>query len=155
MSIFDQIGEKISSAGQETATKAKKFAETTKLNNRIGDYEKQISQLYFEIGKAYYEKHMQDESAEEKERIEKIRDLDEEIAHCREQIRDLKGVMCCASCGAEIVSGAAFCNVCGEKVIQPNISTEQDPRCPGCNARIQPGAIFCVECGTRLTEEGE
>lgn len=117
MSIFDQIGERISSAGQETATKAKNFAETTKLNSRIGECEKQISQLYFEIGKAYFEKHKGDESVEEKERMEQIQNLNGEIAQCRKQIQSLKGVMYCEKCGAEIAAGIAFCTGCGNKLI--------------------------------------
>lgn len=160
MSIFEQIGGKISSAGQETATKAKKFAESTKLNGSIGDCEKQISQLYFEIGKAYCEKHMHDDLAEEQELIDKVRNLKEEIVQYREQLRKLKGILCCDACGAEIANGAAFCNVCGNKIMQidtsadtpENTSMEQGCRCSKCNAQMDADAIFCIVCGTKITK---
>lgn len=156
MSFFSQIGDKLTSVGQETATKAKNFAEATKLNGRVNDLEKQISQLYEEIGKAYFENHKEDAGAEEREKIEKICTIQQEIADCKEQIKDLKGVENCPSCGAEVVPGAAFCNVCGAKMEQPEVVQKAEPEkeqkvCPQCQAKIDEDASFCTSCGAKLS----
>ena len=151
MSVFDQIGNKITNAGQETAAKAKNFAEATKLNSRIGDCEKQVSQLFLEIGKAYYENHAQDDNAEERQRIEQVRGLYGEIELYKEQIRKLKGVEYCTACGAEVPIGSAFCSACGAKLQMVKV---QETKCPNCNAQLQPEDLFCAVCGTKITKEG-
>lgn len=55
MSIFEKIGEKLSGAGQGVAQQVKNFADVARLNSIISEKEKQIAQLYIEIGQAYYE----------------------------------------------------------------------------------------------------
>ena len=54
MSFFDQIGKRITDAGQGVAQQTKNFADVTRLNSAISDKEKRISQLYQSIGKTYY-----------------------------------------------------------------------------------------------------
>ena len=53
MSIFEKIGEKLSGAGQGVAQQVKNFADVARLNSIISEKEKQIAQLYIEIGQAY------------------------------------------------------------------------------------------------------
>lgn len=48
----------------------------------------------------------------------------------------------CTGCGATLKDGAAFCHVCGRKVL--------DDTCPKCGAKVTPGAKFCHSCGTSL-----
>ena len=72
MSIFEKIGEKLSGAGQGVAQQVKNFADVARLNSIISEKEKQIAQLYIEIGQAYYEHHKIDPQGEEIERIQKI-----------------------------------------------------------------------------------
>ena len=51
--------------------------------------------------------------------------------------------MKCRKCGAELVAGAMFCRVCGEKV-----ETENRVKfCPNCGNEIVSGASFCRKCG--------
>ena len=50
MSIFEKIGEKLSGAGQGVAQQVKNFADVARLNSIISEKEKQIAQLYIEIG---------------------------------------------------------------------------------------------------------
>lgn len=148
MSIFDQIGKRISDAGQETATKARNFAEITKLNGVITDNEKKIGKLYMEIGKSYCQKHKMDEEAEEKELINEIIKLEEEINQNKEQIKKIKGVERCPQCGAEVVMGSAFCNSCGARIAEER--NEAGKRCPQCGGMIDGEDIFCNSCGKKL-----
>ena len=57
MAFFDKLGEKISSKSKEVAQKAKDLTDVTKLNAQVSAEEKTINELYFKIGKAYYESH--------------------------------------------------------------------------------------------------
>lgn len=56
MSIFEKIGEKLSGAGQGVAQQVKNFADVARLNSIISEKEKQIAQLYIEIGQTIFYK---------------------------------------------------------------------------------------------------
>ncbi len=153
MSIFDQIGEKITSTGQETITKAKNFTETTKLNSKISDLERQISLAFTGIGRAYYESHKDDPAVEFPDRIEQISQLYKEIQQYKEQIQKIKGTPVCQACGAPLLPGALFCNACGQKIQKEPPAAEPRPSaavCPNCHAPVSEGAAFCASCGTPL-----
>jgi class 3 adenylate cyclase/tetratricopeptide (TPR) repeat protein len=49
--------------------------------------------------------------------------------------------MRCASCGAELLSGAKFCHACGARAALA---------CGGCGASISPEFRFCPECGREV-----
>jgi uncharacterized protein YpuA (DUF1002 family) len=55
MAFLNNLGKKIGSAAEATASKAKEVAEVKKLNSKIGDEEKQIAKLYTEIGEKIFE----------------------------------------------------------------------------------------------------
>ncbi|HIY20461.1 MAG TPA: zinc ribbon domain-containing protein [Candidatus Flavonifractor merdigallinarum] len=150
MSIFDQIGKKLSDAGQETATKAKNFAEVTRLNGMVSDLEKQIAKMFQDMGQSYYEHHQNDPNAEEQERITAIQNAYAEIARYQEQIKQIKGVERCPNCGAEVAIGSAFCNACGAKLMAQPQPTGR--ACPNCHAPVNSGDLFCNACGTRMPD---
>ena len=106
---------RLADAGQGVAQQTKNLADVTRLNSAISEKERKISQLYLAIGQSYYEAHRQDAAAECPQQIEQIDQLHEEIAQHREEIKQIKGVVKCSACGAEIPLHAAFCNVCGAK----------------------------------------
>ncbi len=47
----------------------------------------------------------------------------------------------CSSCGADILSGDAFCRKCGAKAVVG---------CDGCGRKPAEGDAFCRSCGTRI-----
>lgn len=55
MAFFDNLGKKIGSAAEATASKAKEVAEVTKLNSKVNEEERTVEKLYLEIGKAIYQ----------------------------------------------------------------------------------------------------
>ena len=153
MAFFEQLGKRISDAGQSMAQQTKNFADTTRLNMEISEKEKKIAQLYAAIGQAYYEAHKDDASAESADKIAAINALFAEIADNRDKIGQIKGVAKCASCGAEISPDALFCNSCGTKVVRaeeakPAESAER--ACPACGATVAEGNAFCTSCGAKL-----
>lgn len=151
MSIFDEIGKKITNAGQETATKAKKFTEISKLNSLISEKEKENSNLFLEIGHSYYERHKDDASADEK--VRQVIKNYEDIEIYKKQIGDLKGVEKCQNCGAEISNGAMFCNVCGAKISAVSAQVEKEEKCVQCGAKVGKADLFCNSCGAKITKE--
>ncbi|MBQ9833391.1 MAG: hypothetical protein IJO48_06645 [Clostridia bacterium] len=155
MSFFEQIGRKISDAGHGVAQKTQNLTEIAKLNSRISEKEKQIDALYLEIGKAYYEKNKTDVNALNYDKISMVNNLTAEIAQCREDIKQIKGVEKCPRCGADVVANSAFCNSCGVQMSH-GWKNEQPAApavrvCQNCNQPAKEGDLFCNCCGTRLS----
>lgn len=160
MAFFEQLGKRLTDAGQNVAQQTKNLADVSQLNSAISDREKKISQLYLSIGQQYYERHKGDLSAEHRELINEINTLQAEIAQNREKIKQIKGVVKCPQCGAGVPLNAAFCSVCGTKMIQPvppatvNVEDGGVRYCPKCHAAVAADNLFCNVCGTKM-DEGE
>lgn len=156
MAFFEQLGKKLSDAGQGVAQQTKNFADVTRLNSAISDKEKHITQLYQSIGRAYYQSHKDDRAAEFLAETEQIKKLQEEINQHQEEIKQIKGIVKCPCCGADVPFQAAFCNSCGTK-IAPSAPPAQPPAkgmrlCPSCGGAMGKENLFCTHCGTKLDE---
>jgi uncharacterized protein with PIN domain len=154
MAFFEQIGKKISDAGQGAAQQAKIFSEVAKLNSSISDKEKKINQLYISIGQAYYQQHKDEEGAFAQDKMQEITALTAEIAKCRDEICQVKGISKCPQCGGEVPRGSAFCSSCGAKVPQASeqgdAAAQEEHTCPNCHAHVSQGDQFCIQCGTKI-----
>lgn len=154
MAFFEQIGRRISDAGQGVAQQTRNLTDTTRLNSLISEKKKKISKLLWELGQDYYHKHKRDVSCEEQDYISQINTLLAEISIHKEEINQIKGVGTCPECGAELPSNAAFCTSCGTKVALRKIASEtlgEDiRRCPTCGAEAGEDNLFCNYCGTKL-----
>lgn len=152
MAFFEQLGKKITDAGQGVAQQTKNLADIARLNSAVSDKEKRIANLYSEIGKAYYERHKNDAVAEEAASINEINTLFAEIRLNKENISKLKGITKCPNCGADVAYGSAFCNSCGQAMAQNEPATAPtDGRvCPSCGAPVPEGNLFCNSCGTKI-----
>ena len=64
MEFFDKLGQKASEAYKVTADKTGKLAKEAKLRMKIGELKSQINDIYKEIGKKVYEKHVREENIE-------------------------------------------------------------------------------------------
>lgn len=127
MGFFDTIGKKASEAYSATTKKTGEIAKETKLKMKIAENKSKINDLYEEIGKKVYEKHVKDESIDIKSELEdectKIDVLASEIKSCQTSILELKDRKKCPKCDSEIDSNAVFCPKCGEK--QPEIEVKE------------------------------
>ena len=157
MAFFEQLGKRISDAGQGVAQQTKNLADVTRLNSAISDKERRIAQLYQALGKSYYERHRDLAADEEQGVIEQLDTLHAEVIQCREEIKQIKGVTKCAVCGADIPLHAAFCNACGAKVAETGQHQEKatGPVCPACGQPVSQDNAFCIHCGTKLTGSEE
>ena len=119
MGFFDTLGRKASEAYGVTAKKTGELAKEAKLRMKINENKSNINELYLEIGKKVYEKHVKQENIDIKSELEeecsKIDILSSEIESCLSSILELKNKKQCPKCFTEIDADAAFCPKCGEK----------------------------------------
>ena len=138
MAFFEQLGKRITDTGQGVVQQTKNFADVTRLNSEVSDMEKKIAQLYASIGQAYYERHQEDPAPEHRQEVEEIRGLVAEIARRQEEIKQIRGIVKCPSCGADVPVQAAFCNACGAKMVPASPAAEPPAGdaqlCPACGA---------------------
>lgn len=153
MAFFEQLGKRLTDAGQNVAQQTHNLADVTRLNSAISEKEKKISQLYLMIGQSYYEAHKNDDVAEEMEKIAEINTLFAEIFENREKIKRITGIVKCENCGADVPLNALFCNACGAKVNRAETvkeNTETGCQCPACHAMVEEGNLFCNHCGAKI-----
>ena len=112
MGFFNDIGKKTSEA-------TSKIAKETKLKMKINENKGKIKELYEEIGKKVYEKHVREENVIIKEELAeecaKLDGLCKEIEEARKEILTLNQKKVCSNCYAEIEKEAQFCPKCGER----------------------------------------
>ena len=94
MGFFDSLGKKASAAYDATAEKTGKLAKEAKLRMKINENKSDINDIYKEIGKKVYEKHVREENIDIKTELEvectKIDVLSAEIETCLKSILELK-----------------------------------------------------------------
>ena len=83
MDLFDKMKKGLSDAG----AKAKEMVDITRLNNQIGQKQREIEQLYYEIGQATF-KAFQDNALSGIEAA--IKDFSQEIVQKQEEIAELE-----------------------------------------------------------------
>lgn len=119
MDFFNQLGKKATEAYKVTADKTGKIAKETKLKLKMGDLKSKIEDIYEEIGKKVYEKHVKKEEISiEKDLSEECKNIDEmsqEIESLRRECLELKDKKQCPKCFKEIDKNMKFCPECGAK----------------------------------------
>lgn len=127
MGFFDNLGKKASAAYDATAEKTSKLAKEAKLRMKINENKSEIADIYKEIGKKVYEKHIREENIDIKSELEeectKLDVLSAEIETCLKSILELKEKKQCEQCHTEIDLDATFCPKCGAK--QPEIEVRE------------------------------
>ena len=112
MGFFNDLGKKTSEA-------TSKITKETKLKMKINENKGKVSDLYEEIGKKVYEKHVREEERVIKEELAqecaKLDELCKEIEEARKEILTLNQKKVCSKCYAEIDKEAQFCPKCGER----------------------------------------
>ena len=119
MEIFDKIGKKASEAYKLTADKTGKIAKETKLKLRMGEIKAKTNEIYQEIGKKVYEKHVREEDISIKNELEeectKLDVLSDEMDSLLKQCLELRDRKQCPSCYKEIEKNVNYCPNCGAK----------------------------------------
>ena len=159
MPLFDNIGKKITVATQNVVRGTKEFTDTARLNSLIADEQQKITALYSQIGKLYYESAPSETDTAIGKLCHSITSANERIDKYNEEIRQIKGVMRCPACGADIAISSIFCGACGTRVEVQADKPEAAPAagrfCTGCGAEIPEGVVFCTSCGQKIIQEAD
>lgn len=153
MSFIEDLGKKVTQAGNDTTQAAKNFSDINKFNSEIKACEKNIAKIYSEMGQKYYEIYSESPVEEMKAFVDEIRANKSRIDELGIQIAGIKGLAICESCGAEIPVDSQFCPNCGMKMEkkEPEIP-EGMKKCPSCGLVVGISSKFCVKCGANLSE---
>lgn len=117
------------------------------LNKNISEYEGQISNLFLVIGKTYYNLYKDD--SEGFPQVIEVTSLYNKIEETKKRIDELKGIVKCPNCDAEVDKDARFCCNCGHKII----TIIDNEHCSGCGAAINLDSIYCSNCGMKVERE--
>lgn len=155
MAFFDDLGKKLTSVSQTAVQKTKDVADIAKINAEISELERTVNHLYVQIGKLYVAKHTADYESDFAGMIGSVIESERKIAECRQRIQDIKGVVCCEKCGAEISAGSAFCSFCGAPAPKRTTSANAQnlEKCASCGAMIPRGTRFCTACGKPMLRD--
>lgn len=119
MEFFDKIGKKASEAYKVTADKTGKMAKEAKLKMKMAELKSQVNDIYKEIGKKVYEKHVREENIDIKTDLEeectKIDVLSAEIESDLKECLNLREKKQCLKCFKEIDKNMNYCPECGAK----------------------------------------
>lgn len=150
MAFFDDLNKRLSNAGQSAVQSAQNFANVQKLNSAISEEEKKVSNLYTQIGKAYYELNAMHPEEPYMDFVTAITDAINSINTYKEQVKQIKGVTNCPNCGAEVPYSSQFCNSCGTRIpvrTAQTVAPAGSIQCTACGAFVPSGYKFCTSCG--------
>lgn len=150
MAFFDDLGKKLSQAGQTAVQKTKDMTDIARINGLISDEEKNVNNNYYQIGKLYVAIHSSDYEDDFAGMITAVKESEQKLIEYRQQIQDIKGVVHCEKCGADVASNVAFCSSCGAPMSKqaPTSSNYANLiKCIGCGAMVDKNMRFCTSCG--------
>lgn len=124
--MFEKFVETLNQTGKVVGEKTKQGTDVVKANIKISSEERAVNELFFEIGKTYYENNKENPCCETmKELFDKVAEKQASIEALKEQVRRIKGVNICQNCGAEVDSENDFCGKCGAKIVKPEPVIEE------------------------------
>ena len=126
--MFEKMFETISSTGKAVGEKTKQGTDIVKANLKITAEERELNDVYLEIGKLYYKNNSENPCCDQmKELFDKVSEKAAAVEELKNKVRQLKGVVMCKNCGAEVDDENSFCGKCGAKIEKPEI-VEAEPK---------------------------
>ena len=155
MSFFENLGKKISQAGETAVEKTKQMTEIACLNGKIDDVQKNLDKVYKQIGEIYAEKYSDIAPEDLVDYITQVKNYQTELETLGKDLDYVKGYVRCGQCGLLIKIGDAFCGKCGEAapVVERAEKEGDSSTCPKCGSEVDENARFCPDCGANLEEE--
>ena len=150
MSLFDDVGRKLVETGQIAAQKTRGMTDTMKLNSMISEEERNIKDAFYQIGKKYCESFGRNPDQIFAQLVAGVRDSMVKIQAYTDQIKQIKGIVNCPTCGSEVSYESPFCSSCGSQMYFAQATSDSDAYCGNCGAPIAPSSTFCGGCGSKV-----
>lgn len=117
MDFFNKLGNIASKTYKNASQKTGEIAKEAKIKMKMNENKSKINDLYEEIGKIVYQKHIHGEEVKIEEDVNsycsKIDELSKEIEKYQEEVLSLKNKRICENCYTEIELQAKYCPHCG------------------------------------------
>lgn len=141
----------------KTVQKVRDMTDIARLNSMISEEEIKINNIYYQVGKLYVAMHTHDCEEEFRGMVSSVAQAEERISSYRQQIQDIKGLVRCPQCGAEVQSHATYCSSCGfaMPVKDQHVNMDDVVRCENCGAMVKKGFRFCTSCGKPMVSVSE
>ena len=130
------------------------YIHITKYNSAISSEEKVLNDIYFQLGKVYYE-NSGNPDANYESYFNAISSSIAKIDEMKKIVQALKSIVPCPNCGAEMRKEAIFCNLCGTEMPKTQFNTVQPVSgriCTTCGNMVPDGVNFCTTCGTPMQQ---
>ncbi len=153
MAFFDDISKKITDVTSSAAQKTRDMTEISRLNSAVNEEEAKINNAYLQIGRLYCANHSNDCEESFAIFVNAVKESEKRIADIKAQIRDIKGIVTCPTCGENVSLNVAFCSNCGTPTPKPAPTANSNTViCPQCGNAVAKGMRFCTSCGFRMPE---
>jgi len=156
MSIFGEIGSKITESSKKVVKGVNDFAETAKLKDQIEAEKKKQATLYQQLGQLLFTKFP------EQCEMEPFASTTQALTASMQTVEQLKAEVerlqassgrTCLNCGAVCKADAVFCSSCGGALAPAPSAVKAATRfCASCGGDLNEGDTFCMNCGTRVEE---
>lgn len=117
MDFFNKLGNIASKTYKNASQKTGEIAKEAKIKMKMNENKSKINDLYEEIGKIVYQKHIHGEEVKIEEDVNsycsKIDELSKEVEKYQEEVLSLKNKRICENCYTEIELQAKYCPHCG------------------------------------------
>lgn len=127
MEFLNKLGNIASETYKKTSKKTGDLAKEAKIRMKMNEDKGKIKDLYTEIGKFIYQKHIEGGDIPTDEEVigfcKNIDELSDGIEKALDSLLALKGKRICENCHAEIDVSVKFCPSCGTE--QPEIPVQE------------------------------
>ena len=117
MNFLDKLGNIANKTYKSASQKTGELAKEAKIKMKMNENKSKINDLYEEIGKIIYQKHIHGEEVKIQEDVNsyctQIDELSKEIEKCQEEVLALKNKRICENCYVEIELSSKYCPHCG------------------------------------------
>lgn len=146
MDFFNDINKAIENAGNTAKQKTKDLTDVAKMNASIKTEEKQLQEIYQQIGELFVKKYYAELEGTFQNLVGQARASEENIEMLTAKIQEIKKIGTCPNCGSEVSLDAMFCMRCGTRLVSQT-STEKGEYCKKCGSLLEEGMLFCTHCG--------
>ena len=125
MDFLNKLGKIANKTYKSASQKTGEIAKEAKIKMKMNENKAKIKDLYEEIGKIIYQKHIHEEEVKIKEDLDsycsQIDELSKEQEKLQEEVLALKNKRMCENCYTEIELNSKYCPHCGFEQVEEKV----------------------------------